>query len=250
MSQADLTWLTIFVLSVFVGIEVISKVSSTLHTPLMSGANAIHGIILRRRDPRHRHQRLDRRDDRRARRDRARHRQHGRRLRRDRPDAADVQRPEEGAARMTSTTQGLLLPDRGRLLHPRAEGPVVAADGAQRQPARRVRCRARHGHGVRRPTASSTSALILVAIAIGTVIGVVGAQRVQMTQMPQLVALFNGVGGGAAALVALLELHEIVALGERCRHPHASTWSRRRSRSWSARSASPARWSRSPSCRS
>ena len=46
MSSADLIWLTIFVLSVFVGIEVISKVSSTLHTPLMSGANAIHGIIL------------------------------------------------------------------------------------------------------------------------------------------------------------------------------------------------------------
>ena len=39
-------WLTIFILSVFVGIEVISKVSSTLHTPLMSGANAIHGIIV------------------------------------------------------------------------------------------------------------------------------------------------------------------------------------------------------------
>jgi NAD(P) transhydrogenase subunit alpha len=39
-------WVTIFILSVFVGIEVISKVSSTLHTPLMSGANAIHGIIL------------------------------------------------------------------------------------------------------------------------------------------------------------------------------------------------------------
>ncbi len=39
-------WLTIFVLSIFVGIEVISKVSSTLHTPLMSGANAIHGVIL------------------------------------------------------------------------------------------------------------------------------------------------------------------------------------------------------------
>lgn len=38
--------LTIFVLSVFVGFEVVSKVSSTLHTPLMSGANAIHGIIL------------------------------------------------------------------------------------------------------------------------------------------------------------------------------------------------------------
>jgi H+-translocating NAD(P) transhydrogenase subunit alpha len=39
-------WLTVFVLSVFVGVEVISKVSSTLHTPLMSGANAIHGVIL------------------------------------------------------------------------------------------------------------------------------------------------------------------------------------------------------------
>ncbi len=41
-----IVWLTIFVLSVFVGVEVISKVSSTLHTPLMSGANAIHGVIL------------------------------------------------------------------------------------------------------------------------------------------------------------------------------------------------------------
>ena len=41
-----MVWLTIFVLSIFVGIEVISKVSTTLHTPLMSGANAIHGIIL------------------------------------------------------------------------------------------------------------------------------------------------------------------------------------------------------------
>ncbi|MBA3310122.1 MAG: NAD(P) transhydrogenase subunit alpha [Nocardioidaceae bacterium] len=42
----EVVWLTIFVLSVFVGVEVISKVSSTLHTPLMSGANAIHGVIL------------------------------------------------------------------------------------------------------------------------------------------------------------------------------------------------------------
>ena len=45
MSEA-VVWLTFFILSVFVGIEVISKVSSTLHTPLMSGANAIHGVIL------------------------------------------------------------------------------------------------------------------------------------------------------------------------------------------------------------
>ena len=51
---------------------------------------------------------------------------------------------------------------------------------------------------------------ILVALAIGTAIGVVGAYRVQMTQMPQLVALFNGVGGGAAAIVALIELDQIL----------------------------------------
>ncbi len=54
---------------------------------------------------------------------------------------------------------------------------------------------------------------ILVAIAVGSVAGVVGARRVQMTQMPQLVALFNGVGGGAAALVALLELSDMTEPG-------------------------------------
>jgi len=46
---------------------------------------------------------------------------------------------------------------------------------------------------------------ILGAIAVGVVIGVPAARKVQMTQMPQLVALFNGVGGGAAALVAIVE---------------------------------------------
>ena len=56
--------------------------------------------------------------------------------------------------------------------------------------------------------------LILGAIAVGTVGGVYGARTVQMTQMPQMVALFNGVGGGAAALVALLELHHIVELSD------------------------------------
>ncbi|HET6260625.1 MAG TPA: proton-translocating transhydrogenase family protein, partial [Chloroflexia bacterium] len=38
--------ITVFVLSVFLGFEVISKVPATLHTPLMSGTNAIHGIVL------------------------------------------------------------------------------------------------------------------------------------------------------------------------------------------------------------
>ena len=51
--------------------------------------------------------------------------------------------------------------------------------------------------------------LIAVAMAIGTVIGVVGARTVKMTAMPQMVALFNGVGGGAAALVALSEFDKL-----------------------------------------
>jgi H+-translocating NAD(P) transhydrogenase subunit beta len=50
---------------------------------------------------------------------------------------------------------------------------------------------------------------ILIALGVGTVGGVIGSRRVQMTHMPQLVALFNGVGGGAAALVALMELAHV-----------------------------------------
>jgi NAD(P) transhydrogenase subunit alpha len=46
MTNVILQYLTVFILSVFVGIEVISKVPSILHTPLMSGSNAIHGVIL------------------------------------------------------------------------------------------------------------------------------------------------------------------------------------------------------------
>jgi NAD/NADP transhydrogenase alpha subunit len=46
MSEHLLTELTVFILAVFVGIEVIGKVPTTLHTPLMSATNAIHGIVL------------------------------------------------------------------------------------------------------------------------------------------------------------------------------------------------------------
>ncbi len=46
MTSTLLVYITIFVLSLLVGFEVISKVPSTLHTPLMSGANAIHGVVV------------------------------------------------------------------------------------------------------------------------------------------------------------------------------------------------------------
>jgi NAD(P) transhydrogenase subunit beta len=52
--------------------------------------------------------------------------------------------------------------------------------------------------------------LIVVAMAIGAVVGAVGARTVKMTAMPQMVALFNGVGGGAAALIALAEFHNLL----------------------------------------
>ena len=53
--------------------------------------------------------------------------------------------------------------------------------------------------------AHHNTALIIGAIAFGVIVGVPAARKVQMTQMPQLVALFNGVGGGAAALVSIVE---------------------------------------------
>jgi NAD(P) transhydrogenase subunit beta len=55
--------------------------------------------------------------------------------------------------------------------------------------------------------------LILIAIVVGTALGVPAARLVAMTQMPQLVALFNGVGGAAAALVAGIELTQPRGLG-------------------------------------
>src|SRR5215217_2272974 len=52
-----------------------------------------------------------------------------------------------------------------------------------------------------------------VGVIVGSVVGAVAAQRVPMTAMPQMVAAFNGVGGGAAALVALSEFYRTEALG-------------------------------------
>jgi H+-translocating NAD(P) transhydrogenase subunit beta len=55
---------------------------------------------------------------------------------------------------------------------------------------------------------------ISIGVLVGAVIGAVAAQRVQMTAMPQMVAAFNGVGGGAAALIAVSEFYRVEALGQ------------------------------------
>src|SRR3954467_3782242 len=50
--------------------------------------------------------------------------------------------------------------------------------------------------------------LIVLGVAIGAVVGVPSARKVKMTAMPQMVALFNGVGGGAVALIAWVEFRD------------------------------------------
>jgi NAD(P) transhydrogenase subunit beta len=61
---------------------------------------------------------------------------------------------------------------------------------------------------------------LVIGMAIGGGFGAVAARKVKMTAMPQMVALFNGVGGGAAALIALAELHRILPEPGR---PHIDT---------------------------
>ena len=128
--------LTILALAIFLGFEVISKVPTMLHTPLMSGTNFIHGIVIvgaiivlgdgRRHVP----------EDRRLRRARARDRQRRRRLVRHRPHARDVQdaatsrAPRHGrrdqAVISDPNVIGLLYLVDDHLLHPRAALPLVA----------------------------------------------------------------------------------------------------------------------------
>ena len=137
------TELTVLVLAIFLGFEVISKVPTMLHTPLMSGTNAIHGIVIvgaiivagslaaGRTDPR-----------RRVRRGRACVGERRRRVRRHRPDARDVQEEADGEAEgrlMGTNARQPALPRHDRVLRARAALPVVAGDSAARQLDRRGR---------------------------------------------------------------------------------------------------------------
>ena len=56
--------------------------------------------------------------------------------------------------------------------------------------------------------------LIVLGLGIGTAVGVLASIRVQMTEMPQMVALYNGVGGGAVALIAWSEIRHGISIGE------------------------------------
>src|SRR3954471_22592861 len=60
--------------------------------------------------------------------------------------------------------------------------------------------------------------LILLGVAIGTAVGIPAARRVKMTAVPQMVALFNGVGGGAVALIAWVEFRTSDAFADEPRY--------------------------------
>src|SRR5205814_369238 len=143
--MSTITEIAILVLAGFVGFAVISKVPNTLHTPLMSGPNAFHGIVLL------------------------------------------------GGLLLLSQCGGIL--EQG-LTGPRTSvrGNQIAAVGmAIAIIATLLQKGVWDG--------ASTPWLILVGVAIGVAIGVPAALKVRMTAMPQMVALFNGVGGGAVALI-------------------------------------------------
>ena len=238
-----MTEITIFVLAAFVGFEVISKVPTTLHTPLMCQTNAIHGIVVlggfivighsddvldnvigsiavafgtinvvggfmvtdrmlgmfaRKPKPK-----AARREDRAASR-----RKRGRRAE---ESSSCEPSPCSTPARPSSA---LPLPRRRRPVHLRGP-PGHAPDHRQ---ARQLI--AAVGMAIAVATTLALDGignwgLIIGGIPVGTAVGAVASIRVQMTAMPQMVALYNGVGGGAVALISWSEFREeLHLLGE------------------------------------
>ena len=207
--------LTILVLAIFLGFEVISKVPTLLHTPLMSGTNAIHGIVivgamLVAGDGRQGHARrsivgfvavvlatanvvggfvvTDRMLEMFKKR--------------------EPKKPTTRSARRDATSTSLYLVDDRR--------PSSSRCSFLSSPAH-----ARRGNQI-----GAVGMLLAIVVTLSQNVGrssyweiavgmrrsaarfgAVGARKVKMTAMPQMVALFNGVGGGAAALVALAEFH-------------------------------------------
>src|SRR5438477_2940508 len=169
----------------------------------------------RERDPRHRYRRRDARGERdrrhswhdpRVPRGRARDGERRRRLRRDRPHARDVQTEAGAEARMTVET---LIP----LAYLIAAVTFILGLKGLSSPTTAVQGNRIAAAGMLIAVIATFFAadvkggvpIIVAGIAVGGIAGFTGARMVKMTAMPQMVALFNGAGGGAAALVAILE---------------------------------------------
>src|SRR5438128_901312 len=185
--------------------------------------------VRRERDPRHRHRRRDARRERdprpagrRARvpRRRPRHGQRGRRFRRDRPDARDVQatveegQPVEGGyAPREPPAEPMTVEQLIPVAYLIAAVTFVLGLKGLSSPTTAVQGNRIAAAGMLVAVVATFFArevqggipVILGGIAVGGAAGFYGARVVKMTAMPQMVALFNGAGGGAAALVAFLE---------------------------------------------
>ena len=226
-----ITEITIFVLAAFVGFEVISKVPTTLHTPLMSQTNAIHGIVMLgglivvgfADDALEYVIGVDR--------DRLRHDQHRRRLHGHRPDArhvraqaeAEAPTPTPEAAEAVMPSLAVLEPggDVATLLYIVSFSLFIfgVRRGTHPTTAKQGNLIAAGGMAIAVVTTLLLDGignwgLIVGGLAVGTAVGVVASIRVQMTEMPQMVALYNGVGGGAVALIAWSEFRHGIALGD------------------------------------
>ena len=197
-----LTELTILVLAAFVGFEVISKVPNTLHTPLMSATNAIHGIVLLG----------------------------GLLLIGEATGFLDELLLViaiafgtiniVGGFRLMVTASFLQDPDFIRVLYLIAFALFIFGLHLLNHPrtARRGNMLAAVGMAIAVVATLlydfvDDYLLIAVGIAIGTAVGVPAARSVRMTAMPQMVALFNGVGGGAVALISFVEYREALEHG-------------------------------------
>jgi NAD(P) transhydrogenase subunit alpha len=228
------------VLAAFVGIEVVSKVPSILHTPLMSGSNAIHGIVLvgalTIMGEAHGTAQLILGflavflatlnvvggfvvTDRMLEMFKAKPNERGAQASEPRREAAGrPRRRDDGGLPHPLHRPGPRLPAGHRRLHPGPQGAGVAP----------VRPAGQQLGALRRPAAIAMTftlpalrhsgknlVLALIAMVLGAVIAVPVARMVKMTAMPQLVAIFNGVGGGAAALISIIELLHLHSLGDK-----------------------------------
>ncbi len=237
MSQELLNALAIFVLAILVGFEVISKVPATLHTPLMSGANSIHGIVMvgamliaATADNPLSYAACLRGDG-------LRRGQRRRRLRRHRPHAADVPQARDAGAQAGRRGE-VAVPISQEWIYTFVFLAWLAGAAAFVLGLHQMNSPATARGGNRlsaggmtlavvatliwlllRPEGLSVTAIgiIVVGFLVGGGIGLYLARRVAMTAMPQLVSLFNAVGGGAAALVAIDDFLRVASTPEQTR---------------------------------
>ena len=204
-----LTELAILVLAAFVGFEVISRVPNTLHTPLMSATNAVHGIVLL--------------------------------------GALLTIGPADGVLESVllviaiafgtiNVVGGFLVTDRmlgmfkgkkrSRMdelitaLYIVAFSLFIVGLHMLRGPRTAVRGNLVAAAGMAIAVVATLLddrigdwPLVILGLAIGTAVGIPAARNVKMTAMPQMVALFNGVGGGAVALISVVEYMEALEEG-------------------------------------